>query len=340
MQDEKQKRKTKLMLIGSVIVIFLFIVIRVITTNSGYNGGLGAYNGPEFDSVELPPAQNKISQFDEEKRIEDAKKYHPDESKDAVFMDFKKAYTKTDGTFETEKKNNESDPTLKRKNESPSENNRYSPVSYKKKSNENPEEREQKISKNKTNVETQEEPVQVAEQENNPFGTIKSEKSKTVTGHKKVKDMVRAEVYGNQKIPNGGGIIFRNTEDIFIGDLKIPKNSILHGKATYRGNDRVMINVTRAKTQQGDEIVDLTCFDNDYIEGIFFKAPVDEAVDKTKDDAGDDIGDQIKNSRLIVKGVKTVEKVVKNTADAVKKDRKLSVDDGYIVYLKINIKKK
>ncbi len=347
MQDDKQKRNTKLVLIGAVIIVFLFIVIRVVTTNNGYGGGLGTYSAPEFDSVKLPAAQNKISQFEEDSRKEQEKKYKPGENKEAIYMDFKKAYVKTDGNDGNSEPGKEAqtlntviqNTQAKKSNEYPSGNERYSPVSYPKKEN---AEDVQKISKPATVQTPDPAPEKIAEKNSSPFGTIKSEKTKPATAPtanvKKEKDLVRAEIYGSQKIANGGGVIFRNTEDI-AGEIKIPKNSLLYGKASYNG-DRVKISVTRAKTAQGDEIIDLMCFDNDYIEGIYFKAPMDEAVDKTKDDAGLDLSDQIKNSGLINKGINTVSSAVKNTADAIKKDRKLSVDDGYIVYLKINSKKK
>lgn len=334
MSEEKQKKNTKLLVIASSIMLFLFIVVRIITANSGGSGGLGSYTGPEFDSVKLPEESNKITEFEKDKRKEQEDRYKPEENKDAIFMDFKKAYAKVDNIEQKEQEQKKIDESQKTVASTvPNENNRYTPVTYTKKA----KDEVQKIGTTKPSKEIVIE-TEPEMQANDPFGTVSNNplvKQKQI----KSKDMIRAEVYGDQKIPNGGGIIFRNTEEIIVGDIKIPKNSILYGKASYNA-DRVLIAVSRAKTQAGDELLDLTCFDNDYIEGIFFKAPRDEAVDKTKDDANEDISEQIKNSKLIVKGVKTVEKAVKNTADAIKKDRKLSLEDGYIVYLKINIKKK
>ena len=333
MSEDKQKKNTRLLITAASIMLFLFIVVRIITVNCGGNGGLGSYTGPVFDSVKLPDESNKIKEFDDDKRKEEEKKYKPEENKDAIFMDFKKAYSKQDSSQAVQT------PATTIANEKPKqkdysqENERYTPVNYNKKEKEDV----QKIGNPKVSKEIKEDPTPETPT-SDPFGTVNN----TISGKStpiKSKDMIRAEVYGDQKIPNGGGIIFRNTDEIIINDIKVPKNSILYGKASYNA-DRVMISVTRAKTQAGDELLDLTCFDNDYIEGIFFKAPRDEAIDKTTDDANSDIAEQLQNSKLIVKGVKTVEKAVKNTADAIKKDRKLSLEDGYIVYLKIKIKKK
>lgn len=333
MSEEKQKKNTKLLVISSAVMLFLFIVVRIITANSGGSRGLGSYTGPEFDSVKLPEESNKITEFEKDKRKEQEDRYKPGENKEAIFMDFKKAYSKVDDTEQKQEQNNTAPNKEQLAPSTSKEIDRYSPVTYSKKV---PEE-VQKIGTTKSTNEIIKE-KEPEEETKDPFGTV-SNNPLVKSKQSKSKDMIRAEVYGDQKIPNGGGIIFRNTEEIIINDVKVPPNSILYGKASYNA-DRVMIAVTRAKTQAGDELLDLTCFDNDYIEGIFFKAPRDEAVDKTKDDANEDISEQLKNSKLIVKGVKTVEKAVKNTADAIKKDRKLSLEDGYIVYLKINIKKK
>ena len=333
MSEDKQKKNTRLLIIAASIMLFLFIVIRIITVNSIGNGGLGSYTGPVFDSVKLPDESNKIKEFEEDKRKEQEDRYKPEENKGAIFLDFKKAYSKQDSSQADQKPVNAIVTEKLKQKDYSKENERYTPVNYNKKE----KEEVQKIANPKASKEiTESTPPET--QTADPFGTV----SNTISGKSspiKSKDMIRAEVYGDQKIPNGGGIIFRNTDEININDVKVPKNSILYGKASYNA-DRVMISVTRAKTQAGDELLDLTCFDNDYIEGIFFKAPRDEAVDKTTDDANSDIAEQLQNSKLIVKGVKTVEKAVKNTADAIKKDRKLSLEDGYIVYLKIKMKKK
>jgi hypothetical protein len=331
MSEDKQKKNTRLLIIAASIMLFLFIVVRIITVNCGGNGGLGSYTGPVFDSVKLPDESNKIKEFDDDKRKEEENKYKPEENKDAIFMDFKKAYSKLDSSKADQTHTTTIVHEKPKQKDYSQENERYTPVNYNKK------EEVQKIGNSKASKElTKDTPTET--QATDPFGTVNN----TISGKSapiKSKDMIRAEVYGDQKIPNGGGIIFRNTDEIIINDIKVPKNSILYGKASYSG-DRVMISVTRAKTQAGDELLDLTCFDNDYIEGIFFKAPRDEAIDKTTDDANSNIAEQIQNSNLIVKGVKTIENAAKNTADAIKKDRKLSLEDGYIVYLKIKIKKK
>lgn len=339
METDPHKKKTRLMIIGSVILLFIFIIVRIISTSTGDGLGLGVYEGPKFDSVKLPEDNNKISEFEEEARREQEKKYKPEESEDAVFVNFKKAYKKTSGESAEENENRiDSKKTVQSKSVSSPEKNNYTPILYAKKEKVIEEEVPQKIGKTKEVVKKEE--VESEEEENdNPFGTIKTGKTKATSSTKKAKDMVRAEVYGDQSVTNGGGVVFRNTDEIIIGGITVPKNSILYGKANYSG-DRVLITVSRAKTQSGDEVIDLTCYDNDYIEGVYFKAPRDEAVDKTKDDASEDIGEQLKNSKLVVRGVKTVGKAVKNTTEAIKKDRKLSVEDGYIVYLKINTKKK
>ena len=65
-------------------------------------------------------------------------------------------------------------------------------------------------------------------------------------------------------------------------NLSIPRNSILYGQASFREN-RVFVSINRVKTSAGESSVAFTVKDNDRIEGLYYKAPIDEAVDKTKE---------------------------------------------------------
>ena len=90
--EDKQKKNTRLLIIGAIVMIFLFLVVRIITSQVNGTTGLSKYNGPVYDSVVLPSYDTKIKQYELDQIKEQEEKYR--KSDDAVFMDFKSAYTK------------------------------------------------------------------------------------------------------------------------------------------------------------------------------------------------------------------------------------------------------
>lgn len=332
--EDKQKKTTKILVIGAIVMIFLFIVVRVITYQASGTKGLSKYEGPVYDSIVLPKQDTKLQQYEKDQLKEQEDKYK--RSEDAVFMDFKSAYAKTGAIPNEANETNISKPVtdnsltgqpIEQYNAQPSTNN-YSPVTFSSQVTKQTTQPKEELKDSEDELLQKEVIVP-----KDPFGTIHSKKAKAV----KTKDMIRGEIYGNQKIIDGGGVIIRNTEELYLDGKMIPENSILYGVASYTG-DRVNINLTRAKTRLGEQAISVPIFDNDYIQGIYFKAPQDEAVEKTKEDINEDLADQINNSRLVIKGINIAKNGVKNAADAAKKNRKLTLNDGYIVYLNINVK--
>jgi hypothetical protein len=180
------------------------------------------------------------------------------------------------------------------------------------------------------------EPVEVEQKyvASSPFGTYSSNKSKgnanTNTGVK-TKDAYKCFLHSDQKIINGGGCIFRAGEDIVLEDRTIKRNSILYGSATYQGQ-RVMIKINRVKSPEGEYAVNLLVYDNDFVKGIFFKNAYDEVAEKTTDDVAND--GIVVNNGLIKTGAKAVIHAGKNVGDAIKKERALHLQEGYIIYIK------
>lgn len=162
--------------------------------------------------------------------------------------------------------------------------------------------------------------------ERNPFGTIygnqKSPTTKTVMYY-------TGEIYGDQRIAPGGNIVIRNTETINYLSLVIPRNSILYGQASFTGNNRVYVRINRAKTSAGEFPVSLSLQDNDRIEGLYYKAPIDESVDDTKEEVNlPKVGG--KYSGVINKVTETV---VREGKDLMRKSQTLNLEEGYKVYI-------
>ena len=188
---------------------------------------------------------------------------------------------------------------------------------------------------------TQKTTTSQAQNANDPFGTIKASetapkdsKSKTTAPTAATLNYFKGEIYGNQEIEDQSSVKFRLTESIKINGTAISRNSILFGKAIVRGN-RVILEVNYAKTPEGSYQISLSTFDNDYIEGIYFKAPADKQVEKTTTQAIDDI---VSNATV---GGKVISTLSKNAASAIGKNGivKVSLQDGYVVYFNFKTKK-
>lgn len=160
----------------------------------------------------------------------------------------------------------------------------------------------------------------------NPFGTVKTG-GQYGSGEVNSSAQLKAEIYGDQKIPDGGAVNIRVVDQFLCNGITVPKNSILFGQAKYYGN-RVIINVHRAKTPQGEFPIQMSVLDNDRIEGIFYKAPVDETSEKTQDQTDVPVGGTY--GSVLNKVGKTI---VDQGKDLLQKTRALKVEDGYIIYL-------
>lgn len=170
----------------------------------------------------------------------------------------------------------------------------------------------------------------------NPFGTITTGNNEVKTSQKQVSNQASyytGEIYGDQKIEDGGLVLIRNTIAMKYQDYSIPRNSILYGQASFRGN-RVFVSINRVKTPAGEYSVSFSVKDNDRIDGLYFKAPIDESVDKTKQG--------INPSSIPIPGpygkivTTAAQSVVQNGKEIMKKSSSLNLEEGYKLYLLLN----
>lgn len=167
----------------------------------------------------------------------------------------------------------------------------------------------------------------------NPFGTITSGNSGGQPVQKQISNQVHfytAEIYGDQKIEDGGMVLIRNTISLQYQDHAIPRNSILYGQAVFKGN-RVFVNINRAKTPTGEYSVSFGVKDNDRVDGLYFKAPIDESVDKTKEG--------VAAPSLPIPGTygkiinSAAQSVVQGGKELMKRSSSLNLEEGYKLYL-------
>lgn len=166
----------------------------------------------------------------------------------------------------------------------------------------------------------------------NPFGTITSDNNQIQNQKQNAtqQNYYSAEIYGDQTIQDGSVVLIRNTTAIQYLSISIPRNSILYGQASFRGN-RVTVSINRVKTPSGEFTVSFGVKDNDKIDGLYYKAPIDETVDNTKN--------AVNAPSLPVPGVygsvinSVTQSIVQGGKDLMKRAASLNLEEGYKLYV-------
>ena len=178
---------------------------------------------------------------------------------------------------------------------------------------------------------TQESPkVDNTTETKNPFGTITSDNNQNQKQNASQSNYYSAEIYGDQTIQDGSVVLIRNTTAIQYLNVSIPRNSILYGQASFRGN-RVSVSINRVKTPSGEFTVSFGVKDNDKIDGLYYKAPIDETVDNTKN--------AVNAPSLPVPGVygsvinSVTQSIVQGGKDLMKRAASLNLEEGYKLYI-------
>lgn len=195
----------------------------------------------------------------------------------------------------------------------------------------------QKTANNPTNNESNESQIKPSK----TFGTIYNVSGGGQKKSTKSNDLTKAVIHSDQVLGNGQSAIIRITQEMVLKDETIlPKNSILYGEVIY-GQDRVHIKINRAMISNKESIaVNMEVYDNDFIKGVYYKTEIDKGVEKTKDQTGSTITNDIpiSNSTIVNKGAQLAERVIKGTVqnanETIKSNRKLKLEEGYILYIK------
>jgi len=321
--DKKNKRFSKYVIFIAAGLLGLLLLLRLISTTQNTEAGLAPVNIPEQD-VKLPEKESKIQQFEQDDKSKEDAERHKTDNPYTIENNFKTVTNTTNTTVQT---NTTSVPTEKNRSE-----NTYSNVGTR---NEKPTTANYEASHEKIVI--QPEPVP---QKKSPFGTIYSSNgnNSTTSTVSVPKDLYKAVIHADQTIGNGQAAIFRNVEEIFLPDgTTLPKNSILYGQASYSG-DRVKIEINRALTgNKVSVVVYLDVYDNDYIEGVFFKTAIDKGADQAKDNT---VSQGISGAPITTPagaagyGIGLMKSAINTAQQAAIANRKLKLEEGYIVYLK------
>ena len=181
-------------------------------------------------------------------------------------------------------------------------------------------------------------PPPVASAPASPFGTIivnraTSKGAGGVSNMSSGKDYFQAQVYGEQKLMEGYAFICRCTEDMNYYGLKIPKNSIFYGICHFKGN-RLEIKINKVKTNSGEYPVSYLVMDNDRLEGLFSKAPIDDVMDEQAQQANPNTQIPTNTTQYLANTVNnTAKSVVQGAKSLYAKTRNLNVNEGYAIFL-------
>ncbi|HEX5555573.1 MAG TPA: conjugative transposon protein TraM [Chitinophagaceae bacterium] len=87
------------------------------------------------------------------------------------------------------------------------------------------------------------------------------------TDHPKTAHAIKAVIYGDQSIVNGATVKLSLSTDIYINDLRIPRDYFIYGLASLR-RDRLQITITSIRYKDFLFPVNLSVYDLDGIKGI------------------------------------------------------------------------
>jgi len=317
------RKLTKYLFIFGFIMLLLIIIIRMVNIS----GSDRLTDMPQVGELSYSPGEikekSKIEQFEEEEREKRNKEMGFEENKIVfpTFSEIKKeeinqSQKMTSPAIITEQAVKSSTPgiTLPPKNTTSTISNKK--LSY-----------HSEYLDTKKDKETDAPPATVSAEPttpSNPFGTITANPIRTTPSGTAIFYM--AEIYGDQKIENGGNVLIRNTEPIKYLDVTIPKNSVLSGQANFQGN-RVYVKIALAKTPKGNFPVSLSVQDNDRIEGFYYKAPIDETVDKSKEEVNVRLPGNLGALNQVA------ETAIRGGKDLMRRSQTLNLSEGYKLYI-------
>lgn len=130
---------------------------------------------------------------------------------------------------------------------------------------------------------------------------------------------------GDKTVKSGSYVKIRVAEDISVGGVKVPRNSIITGVAAYQ-NERMNINVRTVKTGTQSKKVDWTIYDEDGNLGVAVPASVLNDIVR---DGVDEAGSSVDVNAPVVGSVHV---------NLQKKNKEVSfvIRDGHRVYIKAN----
>ncbi len=337
----ENKKLHKILVVTGVGALILCIVLKLAIKSSGDR----ITEMPTIGELKYNPKtvteESKVEQFEQQKKEQDRKEMGQDNSQ-YVIPNFNNITDKKENSVVSQSSGNNSSQSPTTRTSSV---HAPAPVQYKtnsfasspptKKTSPSDSKLNYHSDYFKTNIEVAPAPVETPKEDNlietkNPFGTITSGNNQPQKQTATQPNYYPAEIYGDQSIQDGGIVLIRNTAAMQYLNISIPRNSILYGQASFRGN-RVFVSINRVKTPSGEFSVSLAVKDNDKIDGLYYKAPIDETVDKTKEGVN---APSIPIPGMYGAVINSVtQSVVSGGKDLMKRTSSLNLEEGYKVYI-------
>ncbi len=336
--ENKAFKTNKNKVVATVIIVvgILFLIGLIVSRAYNLNAGqseIGDVTIPQEEII-LPQEESNIEHL-EKKQLEDMQAKAPVDDSKNTQQQFKTLTVNEPSKSKNQLQVNEGNKTIHTSNNQSNSNEYYSESRSTQRQQKEPVTIESKQSKIEPQKVVETVPVQ---KQGSVFGTVFNQSSKQGKAGKK-SDLVKSTIHSDQALGNGQSAIMRLTDNMTLNDgTLLPKNSVMYGQVTY-SKDRVNVAVKRVITPDKREIpVTLEVYDNDYIKGIYYKTAIDEGVEKGKDESTSDILSDMNIGGPIQKGIKSVgklaSKTAKNASETIKNNRKLQLEEGYIIFVK------
>ncbi|MEM6342971.1 MAG: conjugative transposon protein TraM [Bacteroidota bacterium] len=162
------------------------------------------------------------------------------------------------------------------------------------------------------------------------FNTLSSRGEEAVSAQ----GLISAVTEGSQKVMAGQAIKFRLTQDFYLGEQLIPKNTPVVGLCRF-GDGRVQVQIQQLVLAGEIIPVELRCFDQDLLEGIAYADP--RLKQRSQQEANNLAGDAWDQLLAEVPYAGALLMTGKNVATARLRDQRLKVriSNNYRVYFKL-----
>lgn len=147
------------------------------------------------------------------------------------------------------------------------------------------------------------------------------------------RNLINACIHGDQEVASGTTVRMRLLDDLKIGNMTIPKNTIFYGIAQI-GSDRLSIRVSSLKYENYIAQVQFIVYDNDAIEGLNLPDNIKNEILKQSSSNTISSVSLPQSTGVISDVVNTTANVIKGVTSSSIKEIKVNLKSNYKIYIK------
>lgn len=183
----------------------------------------------------------------------------------------------------------------------------------------------------KEEEEEKEEKVEKEEKKEKIVYSSFGQPTQTDDGLKNTIGFIEASLEKGDKVKDGSEVVFILHDDCVIDGVFIEKLSLMYGKVEF-GDQRIYVNINMIRDSEGNKYnVDLSGYNENYQQGIYYDGKLDEARDKGQNEIMKDGASSLTKTGQISN---LLNGAVRTTSRAFKKDAEISISKGYKMYFK------